>query len=243
MAQTDHTECIDNLSPTALKFVPGGGFTPPPGGGGFCGAWKSLTASVGLSTRFIDEPGLVPAPKGGYIQAAIRRGISAGPSGCAVFVAICLGGTANTNSAYILGLSDSETPHLVLRKGQLVGGLPDVAPGTQGVIWRSTDVFAIDQWVHCKLMAAVNLNGDVVLSVWRNDLTVFGASVADISQNWVQEPGINMLNVSGSGITDDGAGINTGSPSLTSGRFAWGCYVADVNRVAYIDHIQGIVQT
>lgn len=243
MSQSDHTECVDNLSSSALKFVAGGGFTTPPGGGSFCGAWKSLTASVGLSTRFFNGAGLVPAPKGGYIQAALRRGISAGPTGCAVFVCLCLGGTANTNSAYMLGISDGETPHLVLRKGQLVGGLPDVAPGTQGVLWRSTDVIAIDAWAHVKLMAAVNTNGDTVLSVWQNDLTVIGASVLAIDQNWVQVPGINLLNVSGSGITDDAAGINTGSASLTSGRFGWGCWVGDVNRVAYIDHIEGVAQS
>lgn len=243
MAQADHTECVDNLTSSSLKFIPGGGFTTAPGGGGFCGAFKSLTATVGLSTRFFNAVGLAPAPKGGFIKGALRRGAGAGTNGCAVFVAICLGGTANTNLAYMLGLADGDTPHLVLRKGQLVGGLPDVEPGNQGVIWRSTDTFAIDAWIHVKLMAAVNANGDVVLSVWRNDLTAPGASVLLVDQNFIQEPGINSLAVSGSGITDDAAGINTGSPSLTSGRFGWGCWVGDVNRVAYIDHLEAVAQT
>ncbi len=242
MAQSDHTECVDNLSAASLKFIAGGGFTTPPGGGTFCGAWKSLDATPGLSTRFFNGTGLAPAPKGGVVQAALRRGIGAGETGFAPFLIICLGGTANTNNAYILGLADGSPSHLVLRKGQLVGGLPDVAPGNQGVLWRSTDVWAVDTWVHIRLMAAVNLNGDTVLSVWQNDLTAPGATVLDVDQNWVQVPGLNMLDVSGSGITDDAAGINTGTPSLTSGRLGWGCWKNDVNRVAYIDHIQAAAQ-
>ncbi len=243
MAQSDHTECIDNLSAAAIKFIAGGGFVTPPGGGTFCGAWKSLVATPGLSTRFFNGAGLVPAPKGGTVSAALRRGLGAGQTGFATFVCICLGGTANTNNAYMLGLADGSPAHLVVRKGQLVGGLPDVAPGNQGVLWRSTDVYDDDQWVHVRLMVAVNTNGDSVISVWENDLTALGASVLAIDQNWVQVPGLNMLNVSGSGITDDAAGINTGTPSLTSGRLAWGFWSNDVNRIAYVDHIEGVAQT
>lgn len=242
MALADHTECGDNLGAGSLKFIASGAFSTAPGGGTFCGAWRSLDATQGLSTRFFNGSGLVPTPKGGIVAAALKRGTGAGATGSAPFIFACLGGTANTNVAYILGLADGSPSHLVLRKGSLVGGLPDVAPGNQGVLWRSTDVWPIETWVHTRLMVPVNLNGDVPLSVWVNDLTAPGASVLDADQNWVQVPGINMLGVSGSGITDDAAGIATGSASLTAGRMGWSFWKNDVGRVGYIDHIQGVAQ-
>jgi hypothetical protein len=54
---------------------------------------------------------------------------------------------------------------------------------------------------------------------------------------------VNLLGASGSGLTDDAAGINTGSAALTSGRLAWGFWKNDVGRVGYIDHIQGVAQS
>lgn len=238
MAQSDHTECIDNLAVGSIKWVASGAFPTPTGGGTFCFAWKSLDATPGLSTRFFNGVGLAPAPAGGIVQAAMKRGTGSGTTGFAPFICICLGGTSNTDTAYILGLADGDPSHLVLRKGSLVGGLPDVEPGNQGVLWRSTEVFEVGTWVHVRLMAAVNLNGDVVLSVWINN----GPSVLEADQNWVQVAGVNLLDVSGSGITDDAAGINTGSPSLTSGNIGWGFWKNNVNRVAYIDHIEAVAQ-
>ena len=44
-----------------------------------------------------------------------------------------------------------------------------------------------------------------------------------------QALGLHSLNI------DDGAGIVTGSPGLTSGRFGYGVYVSDTARVALVD--------
>ena len=122
-------------------------------------------------------------------------------------------------------------------------GLPDDAPGTNGVIWRSTLTYARNTWVHAQLMAAWNQNGDVVLTVYTNDLGAHSVT----SPTWVALPGTAIdgavVPVGNNGLTDDSAGIATGSPSYAGGRAGIGAYFSDTTRLVAFDQIAIVAQT
>ncbi len=191
----------------------------------------------GFVNAELDRCGFAPTPatKGGLASMALNRATSGGASGWAPFVFVNLGGTDVANEAYMLGIADASPGHIVLRKGALSGGLPDVAPGTSGVIWRSDEVVAIDEWAHIRLMVAGNANGDAVITCWRSDL----AAHAITSPTWVAIAGQRLAagggTVADTGITDDGAGIITGSPAFTSGYMGYGVHVSNTARVALVD--------
>jgi hypothetical protein len=162
----------------------------------------------------------------------IKRGVSGGPEGFSPFLFIGLGGTDVTDQGYMLGLSDGDPSHLVLRKGTLVAGLPDVAPGGSGVLRRSTGEVAIDEWRHLRLDMIVNLNGDVRLQVFENDLSLHPIGGAP---TWAAIPGMAEF-------VDDALGVNSGSLPYTSGRGGFGFASSDVTRRAYFDQIEVIRQ-
>ncbi len=241
MALSDLTDCTGILNSSQVKKVATAALAPPGGGGSFLSAWNTIVVASGSSASFFNGSGFAPCTKGGIISAALQRGTSGGTTGWANYVFLGLQGTAITNNAYLFGLSDSSPSHLVLRKGALSGGLPDVAPGLQGVIWRSTATYPIGAWVHLQLMGAYNLNTDMVLSV---NVSTTGDVTAP---TWVALPGIaiagSVTPAGNNGLIDDGAGIITGTPSYAGGRFGIGAQFTDVNRVAIFDAISIVAQT
>jgi len=116
----------------------------------------------------------------------------------------------------------------VLRKGGLSGGLPDIAPGTQGVLRRSTGTFLPATWLHLRLDMVVNLNGDVLLQVFQNDLVAHPLGTAP---SWVALPGVDQF-------IDDALGINSGSQPFTSGRAGFGFFTKDVTRRGFFDQVE-----
>jgi hypothetical protein len=175
-----------------------------------------------------------PLVKGGDIRGAVQRAVGGGVTDFSAFFFALLGGTAFTDEAYLLGLSDGDPSHIELRKGTISSGLPDEAPNPTGpnkIIRRSTATIAVGTWVHLRLEAVVNTNGDVVLNCYQNDL-VANAVTAPV---WTTIPGM-------ASFTDDALGIATGTLPYTSGRIGFGGKFADVTRRCYFDHIEVLKQ-
>jgi hypothetical protein len=151
---------------------------------------------------------------------------SGGPIGFAPLLFASLGGSSVNDTGYLLGIGDGDPAHLVLRKGALVQGLPDVAPGNQGVLRRSLAAVALEEWAHLRLDVIVNLNGDVILNVFRSDL---GAHAVG-APSWAAIPGMDPF-------VDDCARINSGSAPLVAGRLGFAFQSAEVARRAAFDHL------
>jgi hypothetical protein len=202
------------------------GIARPPGGGSFLYGFNSLTVTHGAVALFANLTNFAPMTKGGTIRGCIQRGPGGGPTGFSPFLFLCGQGTSVNDNAYLLGLSDDDPHRIVLRKGSVVAGIPD-SEGP-GVLLRSSESFAQGTWLHLRLDAVVNTNGDVVLTVLRNDLQAHALGTAF---DWLPVAGMPQF-------IDDQLGINSGSQPLTSGRAGFGFSVSDVTRRAFFDHFE-----
>jgi hypothetical protein len=97
------------------------------------------------------------------------------------------------------------------------------------VLRRSTQTFPIASWLHLRLDQRVNANGDVVLTVSRNDLNANPVT----APVWVAVPGLEQF-------IDDAIGANSGSVPFTNGRMGRGCKFSDVYRRCYFDHHESL---
>ena len=231
MAQSDWQDLNDSISAASLARGVTSGVTPPNGGGSFIFAYNSLDASAGVHGQLVNIANYNPAAKGASIRGALQRGISGGPLLFAPFLFAGLQGASVNDTAYQLGLGDLDPHHIVLRKGSLVTGLPDNAPGSNGVLRRSDATYSPGTWVHLRLDVIVNLNGDVILRCFKNDVVVNGVD----SPSWVAIPGMDDF-------VDDPTQINSGSAPLLDGRMGFGCYKGASTRRAYVDHIEALRQ-
>ncbi len=232
MASADWTVAGSSLGSGVVRKGVTAGVTPPPGGGSFIYGFNSVDLTPGAVALFANQVNYAPMAKGGRVTGAMKRGVSGGPEGFAPFIFIGLGGTDVSDVGYMLGLSDADPSHIVLRKGSLVGGLPDVAPLGSGVLRRSTEEVAIDVWCHLRLDMVVNLNGDVRLQVFKNDLNAHNIGTAP---TWTAIAGMAEF-------VDDALGVNSGSVPYTSGRCGFGFQSSDVTRRAYFDQIEVLRQ-
>ncbi len=212
------------------------GLTPPNGGGSFVYAANAITAVAGAyglyATPQAPNTNFNPLLSGGDIKGCVQKGIANGASGYSGFLFMALQGTDVDDVGYLLGLSDAGAAHLELRKGILATGLPDEAPGgTNTILRRSTATFAAGTWVHIRLEAVVNLNGDVVLNCYQSDLTAHAVT----SPVWTAIPGMAQF-------IDDVAAINTGTVPLIGGRAGWAGTFDGVTRRVFVDHLQLIKQ-
>jgi hypothetical protein len=130
------------------------GIARPSSGGSF--GFNSLSTSQGVVGLFTNQVSFAPMAKGGSVRGALQRGPSGSPLNFAPFLFVGLQGPSVNDLGYLLGLGDGDPHHIVLRKGALSGGLPDVAPGTQGVLRRSTATAAAATWLHLRLDMVVN---------------------------------------------------------------------------------------
>lgn len=228
MASSDFVMITDALDAAAVRRgAVQGATTPPSGGGSFVYGFNSVTNAQGTVALYTSLVNFAPTAKGGQVSAALKRGLSGGPTGFATWIFLGLEGTSAADSAYMLGLSDSDPHHIVLRKGALVGSLPDAAPGAQGVLARGSVGYAPDTWVQLRLDMIVNDNGDVVLDCFQNDINAHAVT----SPTWVAIPGFP----NGSRVIDDALGVVTGSAPLSSGRIGFGFASSDVSRRAFVD--------
>ncbi len=228
MAQTDWTFLNDGLDAATVDRGVTTGIARAPGGGSFVYGFNSLSTAQGVVALFTNQLNFAPMQKGGSVRAAIQRGISGGPLNFAPFLFIGLQGPSVNDLGYLLGLGDGDPHHIVLRKGALSGGLPDIAPGTQGVLRRSTGTFTPGTWLHLRLDLVANQNGDVLLQVFQNDLSAHALGTAP---SWQPLPGMDEL-------VDDALGINSGSLPFTSGRAGFGFFTKDVTRRGFLDEVE-----
>lgn len=232
MAETDWTFLNDGLDAATVDRGVTTGIARPPGGGSFLFGMNSLSTAQGVVGLFTNQVNFAPMAKGGSIRGAVQRGVSGGPLNFAPFLFIGLQGPSVNDLGYLLGLGDGDPHHIVLRKGVLSAGLPDVPPGTQGVLRRSTATFLPGTWVHLRLDMIVNLNGDVLLQVFQNDLALHPLGGAP---SWAAVPGMSEF-------IDDALGINSGSQPFTSGRAGFGFFTKDVTRRGFFDHVEVLRQ-
>ncbi len=228
MAETDWTFLNDGLDAATVDRGVTTGVPRPPGGGNFVFGFNSLATAQGVVGLFTNQVHFAPMAKGGSVRGALQRGLSGGPLNFALSLFTGLQGPSVNDLGYLLGLADGDPHHIVLRKGALSGGLPDVAPGAQGVLRRSTATFLPGTWVHLRLDMVVNLNGDVLLQVFQNDLVAHPLGTAPA---WSAIPGIGEF-------VDDALGINSGSQPFTSGRAGFGFFTKDVTRRGFVDSIE-----
>ncbi len=194
----------------------------PPGGGTYTFGMRSLVATSGAVGLYVDksgfdpvpgfDPGAPSSPTNRHVSQSIRgcleRAASPGAAGVSAALFVCLETAAVGARGYLLGLSDGDPSFIVLRKGVLADGLTNAPVGWAGIIRRSEEPVAVGEWVHLRLDAVINTTNDVVLNVFRNDLTL-NTVAAPV---WEAVPGI-------SGFVDDALGANSGSLPLTAGGF------------------------
>jgi hypothetical protein len=239
MGETDWTYLSDALDAASLDRGSTTGETPPSGGGSFVFGFNSLVTTQGAAGKFTNQTNFAPTPalKGGSIRGAIKRGVSAGDinfSPC--FFMLCQGTSVNDH-AYILGLSDEEPSHIVLVKKPIVEGLPTSPVAlSDGVLQVSSGTYAKDTWLHLRLDAIVNLNGDVLLQAFANDLT----------SNDVASPVWDTISGMTSAFVDDQLGVNSQLAGVhasfyqpfTSGRMGVGFFTKDISRRGWFDHLE-----
>lgn len=243
MAQADWTVLDGSLGAGNVIRGATGGFAPPPGGDQMVYGFNSLDVSQGAVGLFCNRLNFAPMAKGGTIEGCVKRGLSGGPTGFAPFFYMQLQGPSIGDNAYLLGIADGDPAHLVLRKGTLATGLPDLAPQApdNGILRRSTATVPVDTWVHLRLDVIVNTNGDVRLVVFQNDLALHPLNTAP---DWKPVPGMtDTVGGVSTSFVDDVLGVNSGSPPLTSGRAGWAFWTRDVTRRAFVDHVRLTRQT
>ena len=207
----------------------------------FVFGFNSVVAAAKLTAFFTNQVNFAPvvAGKGMSIRGVLQRGLSGGGAGFAPFLFVGLQGTASTNNAYLLGIGDpggadpNPPCHIILRKGQLDLGVPDVAPGSSGVLLRSTTTFQQGVWLHLRLDMIVNTNGDVLLQVFQNNLNT---NPLGGPPNWQPIAGMTAQ------FTDDVLGNNSGSVPYTGGRLGFGFKSSLTSRRGWFDHIEALRQ-
>lgn len=230
MASSDWGVLANSLSTGVVDRGVTAGMAPPNGGGSFVYGFNSLSNTAGAVGLYTAQVNFSPMAKGGRISGAMKRGQSGGPTNFSPFLFIGAQAADTTANAYMLGLSDEEPSVIELRKGALVGGLPAGAvtvPPTNGILRRSTSSFANNTYVHLRLDMVVNVNGDVILKVFQNDLAA--NSVA--APVWTAVPGI-------ADFIDDALGVNSGSAAYTSGYAGFGFQTKDITRRAFFDQLE-----
>jgi hypothetical protein len=226
--EMDWTFLDDGLDAARVARGVTTGIARPPGGGNFVYGFNSLSTDQGAVALFANLPDFAPMQKGGSVRGAIQRGVSGGRLRFAPFLFVGLQGSSVNDSGYFLGLGDGDPHHIVLGKGALANGLADVAPGTNGVLRRSTAIFEPGSWLHLRLDMVVNQNGDVLLQVFHNDLIAHPLSSPP---NWVTVQGMDEF-------VDDALGVNSGTQPFTSGRGGFGFFTKDVARRGSFDQVE-----
>jgi len=228
MAETDWTELSDGLDINTVDRGVTTGVARPPGGGSFLFGFNSLSTAAGAVGFFTNQVDFAPMAKGGSIRGVVARGVSGGPTGFSPFLYLGAQGPSVNDKAYLLGLSDDDPHKIILKKGTIVTGIPAAAKPAAGLLRTSVKTLAPGTFVHLRLDMVVNLNGDVLLDVFENDLSV---NPLGTTPDWQPVNGMAQF-------VDDALGINTGSQPFTSGRAGFGFQTEDVTRRGLFDHIE-----
>jgi hypothetical protein len=235
MAETDWIEMANSLDANTIARGVTAGTTKPQSnpGNDFVYGWNSLLSTEGAHGLYVDQPSYNPLqndalnPTGGSVRAAIKRGVGGGGAlnvGFAPMIAINLQAADVEAQGYLLGLEDADPARIVLVKGAPRAGLP-----TATALRISSSAFQADTWVHLRLDAIFNANGDVVLNVFQSS----GTNVE--TPNWQPIAGMDSY-------IDDAIAVNTGSLPLSGGFVGYAFYTNDLQKRAYIDHVEVLRQ-
>lgn len=230
MASTDWSYLSDGLDVNMVDRGVTAGVGTPPGGEHFVFGFNSLLVTQGALGLFVNQANFAPMPKGGSVRGAVQRAPSGGATGFSPFFFLCARGPSVRDNAYMLGLSDEDPHRIVLKKGSIIGGIGE--SDGPGVLLRSGQSFAQGSWLHLRLDAIANDNGDVVLQAFMNDLTLHPLGA---TPDWREIDGMPRF-------IDDQLAINTGTQPFASGRAGFGFAVRDVTRRAYFDHLEVLRQ-
>jgi hypothetical protein len=241
MGQLDWGNLSGALTTDDAVSGPTAGTTPPSGGGTYVFGMKAVQNVVGVVGKYCLQTNFSPTltGKGGRISGALRKSSVGAASGFSPFLFFAAGGTAVSDNAYLLGLSDENPSHIELRKGAISEGLPAIVAldpdASPNVLMRSTDVFPADTWQHLRLDVVIQGTGDVILQVYRSDLALHNVS----SPSWALVPGMEGPHYpTFAGFVDDVLGVNTGSPPYAAGgRIGFASRFSTANRAAYFDQI------
>lgn len=230
MSEADWGVFSDGLtSPSVLSGVTSGEGVPN-GGGSFVFGFNSAVNTAGAAALYAAQVNFAPMAKGMSISAAIKRGVSGGPTNFSPFI-FCgaqnnVFGANPGTSAYMLGLADADPHWITLVKAPMLTGTPGLQPPQGGVLAVGNETFLNNTWLHIRLDMIVNTNGDVILQMFRNDLTV-NLVTAPV---WFALPGAAQF-------VDDSLGVNSGSAPFTSGYGGFGFATKDITRRAYFDQL------
>lgn len=238
MAEVDWGFLSNGLDAASVRRGVSAGFTPPNGGGSFVFGMNSLVATpgaVGLHVAASSNPQFAPLvddsanPTGGSVRGALKRSVSAAPTGFAPFLFIGLQDANVSYLGYLLGLSDNHPHEIVLRKGAPTGGL-NPAPAAD-ILRVGSATYVADTWLHLRLDMIVNPNGDVVLKCLQSDLGTHPV----VSPVWTPIPGMPDF-------VDDALGVNSGSVPLVGGYAGFGFYTAAAQRRSLFDQLEVLRQ-
>lgn len=234
MAESDFTLMTDSLDAGSIARGVTAGVGTPSGGGSFVYAFNSRVTASGAAALFTNQVNFAPTAKGGSVSGVLKRGVGGGTTGFSPLLFINAGGSSVNDTAYLVGLSDGDPSHIVLAKKTIVSGVPDAAPDptSNGILLRSSKTIEIDEWVHLRLDAIVNDNGDVILQVFENDLVANPIGTPPV---WTIPVGMEGAVAGINGFIDDVTEINSGSAPLTAGRMGFGFQSSDVTRRGFID--------
>ncbi len=239
MGQADWNDLGSCLTTATLMRGVTAGLTPPNGGGSFVYGYNSLDATVtGAHGKYVDLSGFTPtgsgpavADGGGSVRGAVKRVASTNNTGFSPFLFFAAQGSPPSvnDEAYMLGLLDADPYEIVLAKGLIVGGIVE-GDDDLTILARSSAQYNIsdDLYHHLRLDVIVEPNGDVLLKVFENDLTVNPIT----APSWSSITGI-------SDYIDDLLQINSGSAPLLGGYCGFAMAVAEsLNRRSAFDGIE-----
>lgn len=242
MASVDWADFSDGHDSNTVARGVTAGVTPPNAGGSFIFGFHSLIGTPGGTAKYVNKTNFNPLKNtsggatGGSIRGALQRGVSSTPETSfapALFINLKSGLSATPPSVndvgYLLGLEDSNPHRIVLRKGSIAGGL--TVDTTKSTLRVSAAAFNPGTWVHLRLDAIFNQNGDVVLKVFQSDLVVNPVT----TPNWVAVSSM-------ADFIDDVLQVNSGSTPLNGGFIGFGFFSKDVQKRGYVDHIEVLRQ-
>lgn len=221
MAEADWTVATDSLDANSVRRGSTMGVAPP-NGGGFVYAFNSAASVVGASSLFHNGANFAPYLEGASIRGAFQKGAGGGATGSTPLIILNQEGPSVNDSAYMLCFADNDPAKLQLVKGAPVNGPAGV------VLRESDDTFDIGDWLHLRLDAVLNANGDVALTIFKNDLVANPIGGAFV---WTAVAGMTVF-------IDDALGINSGSLPLAGGRAGFGMWCNEVTRRAYHANIE-----
>lgn len=236
MAETDWIELAGSLDgATVARGVTAGTARPKSAGSNnFVFGWNSLLATQGAHGLFVKQANFNPLKNdatnatGGSIRGVVKRGLSGGPTqtGYAPMLFINLGGTSVDDVGYLLGLEDSEPHRILLRKAA-----PNGEFAATTALRVSSESFNADTWIQLRLDAIFNANGDVVLKMFKSDPDDDNIE----SPDWQPIQGMDDF-------IDDALAVNTGSVPLSGGQIGYAFFTKDLQKRAFVDHIEVLRQ-